>query len=252
MSNISPDPMDTQMTQAEIDEMMKLNTTGEMSAFRERWLLDHGYVQRDEYRPDVLHKVQKVAEAAPKFKIKVAGQEFTANTLAELEAQYTPVLQAAMAANAAARVQTDDAPRNANGTFAKQPTVTDDADRITNDLVLKTLLKEGIDPDALRDATALKSHEKAWAHASKEWLATQTPESYPGGEQLGVEMQKKLELLGLTDYPSAANIQKAYDAVCADADRYIALRDAKTPEEIEAIIGKTQRESERRVTRGNV
>jgi hypothetical protein len=30
------------------------------------------------------------------------------------------------------------------------------------------------------------------------------------------------------------------------------LRDAKSPQEIEAILGKTQREAERRVVRGNV
>ena len=66
--------------------------------------------------------------------------------------------------------------------------------------------------------------------------STQTPESYPGGAALQEELQKKREILGLTDYPSAANIQRAYDAVRADADRYVALRDAKTPQELEAIL----------------
>lgn len=241
MSEISKHPLEGKMTQEQIDTYMKLDYH-EGQAYLHELELGAGLRVRDELNPERLHEVaQPVAAAEPKFKIKVAGVEYTADTLEELNAQYEPALKAILAANQA---KANDVPRNSNGTFAKQPSVTDGADQVTNDLVLKTLRDQGIDPDALRDATALKSHEKAWAAASKEWLATQTAESYPGGAELQAELQRKLEILGLTDYPSAANIQRAYDAVCADANRYIALRDAKTPQEIEEILGKTQREHE--------
>lgn len=242
MSDISRHPFDTEATQAEIDEFMRIAAVpGASAEYLHDWELAHGYRERDSMNPTVLHETQKVAEAAPsQVSAKLPdGTTFTGTT-EDVAAKVAEQL----ARNAeAARVQSDGAPRNANGTFAaKQPGLLDGADQVTSDLVLKALAAQGIDPDALRDATAMKSHEKAWAHASREWLATQTPESYPGGAALQKELQKKLEILGLTDYPSAANIQRAYDAVCADADRYIALRDAKTPQELEAILGKTARE----------
>ena len=238
MSEISKHPLEGKMTQEQIDTYMKLDYH-EGQAYLHELELGAGLRVRDELNSERLHEVaQPVAAAEPKFKIKVAGVEYTADTLEELNAQYEPALKAILAANQA---KANDVPRNSNGTFAeKQPGLLDGADQVTSDLVMKSLLAQGIDPDALRDATALKSFEKSWMHAGKEWLATQTPESYPGGADLQKAVQDKLEILGLMDYPSAANIQKAYDAVCADADRYVALRDAKTPEEIEAILGKTR------------
>jgi hypothetical protein len=249
MSEISKHPFDVEATKDEIDEFMKTTAVpGASAEYLHEWELAHGYRERDELNPSVLHQTDKVAEPAkPQVSAKLPdGTTFT-GTSEEVSAKVTEhLIRQAEAARG-------DVPRNANGTFAeKQPGLLDGADRVTSDLVMKSLLAQGIDPDALRDATAMKSHEKAWAHASKEWLATQTPDSYSPSVEVNAEIQKKLVLLKLTDYPSAANIQKAYDLVCADADRWVALRDAKTPEEIEAIIGKTQRESERRVTRGNV
>jgi hypothetical protein len=64
---------------------------------------------------------------------------------------------------------------------------------------------------------------------------------HPGGEHMVELIGTKLAELGLTDKPSAQSIQKAYDALCADADQYVALRDAKSPREIEEIWGKTGR-----------
>lgn len=240
MSEISKHPLEGKMTQEQIDTYMKLDYH-EGQAYLHELELGAGLRVRDELNPERLHEVVQVAEAAPsQVSAKLPdGTTFT-GTAAEVSAKVAEQL----VRNAeTARVQSDGAPRNANGTFAaKQPGLLDGADQVTSDLVLKALAAQGIDPDALRDATAMKSHEKAWAHASREWLATQTPESYPGGAALQEELQKKLEILGLTDYPSAANIQRAYDAVRADADRYVALRDAKTPQELEAILGKTARE----------
>jgi hypothetical protein len=244
MSDISKHPFDTEATQAEIDEYMKIAAVpGASAEFIHEWELSHGYRVRDSMNPERLHEVVQPTVEAPKtMSVKVGDQVFTANTTEELAAISERAIQAAIAA------RTGDVARNANGTFAKQPSVTDGADKITNGLVTRALQEElGIKPEELQAAVAgireNNNHTSSWAMATKEFL-NRNPD-YKGDEGTKDMLARKIQELGLAETPSVASIQRAYDALSEEAERYLKVQDAKSPQEIRDALGITQREQGR-------
>jgi hypothetical protein len=231
------------LTPEQEQKILTLTSVDEISSYVRQCGLDNGVVQQlDGAAPgtlvDVPAEFQRSAEVAPKFKIKVAGQEFTANSLEELERQYTPALQAAMAANAAARQ--DEQTRGSDGRFTKQPSISDGADRITNSLVAKALKEDlGVEPEdlqaAVQEIRSNRTFESNWSAASQEFMK-RNPE-YSGNDETVKAIGERLIAMGLDEQPSAENLQKAYDSLAEEAQRYLALKDAKTPEEITAILG---------------
>jgi hypothetical protein len=247
VSDVSKHPLEGNLSQEELDTLMTMQTGAEISAYMHELELSHGLRVRDEYNPERLHEVVQEAEVAPKFSIKIGDEVFTADTTEELAAKSEAALVARVQKTQAdAAAAAGDQARNKNGTFRAQPRVTDDADEITNDIVTKALQARGIDMDALKEASDGKRYEKSWAEAAGEWIATQTPESYPGGEQLKEQVAVKIRELGLEGQPSAASIQKAYDLVVAEAEQYLKLQKATSSAEIQEIIGKTARENDAR------
>jgi hypothetical protein len=243
VSNVSKHPLEGNLSQEELDTLMTMQTGAEISAYMHELELSHGLRVRDELNPERLHEVVQEEQAAPKFSIKIGDETFTADTTEELAAKSEAALVARVQKTQADAAAGDQA-RNKNGTFRAQPRVTDGADEITNDLVTKALQAQGIDMDALKDASDNKKYEKSWASATNEFLKS-TPD-YPGGEELQQRMAARLLDLGLTDKPSAESLRAAYDSISAEAGQYLALQKATTSEEIQQIIGKTQRDNDAR------
>jgi hypothetical protein len=239
MSEISKHPLEGNLSQEELDQLMTMQTGAEISAYMHELELTHGLRVRDAMNPERLHEVEQVA---PKYSIKIGDETFTADTTEELSAKSEAAIVAQVQRTQAAA--TADQARNKNGTFRAQPAVTDGADQITSDLVAKALQAQGIDMDALKEASAGMAYQKTWAQAASEWIATKTPEEYPGGEQLKEQVALKIRELGLEAKPSAASIQAAYDLVVAEADLHEKLKTA-SPEEIRTLLGITGREANR-------
>src|SRR5271156_605561 len=138
------------------EEEAKLVTMdhNEMISYLHELEVAKGLTVPDALNGSVFHELTPVEtqQAAPRFKIKIAGVEYTSDSLEGLEAQYAPALQAAHVAHDAAQ---DSVARNANGRFAKQPSVTDGVDKISNSLVAKMLKEElGIEPQELQASVA--------------------------------------------------------------------------------------------------
>src|SRR5271156_4141205 len=117
------------------EEEAKLVTMdhNEMISYLHSLEVAKGLTVPDVLNGSVFHELTPVeTQATPKFSIKIGNEVFTANTLEELNAKYEPALKAAVAAHDAAAQ--DSVARNANGRFAKQPSVTDGVDAITNGL----------------------------------------------------------------------------------------------------------------------
>jgi hypothetical protein len=243
MSQINPHPLESKMTQEQIDTLMKMETPTEMSAYMHELELSSGLRVRDELNASRLHEVVQEEQAAPKYSIKIGDETFTADTTEELAAKSEAALVARVQKTQADAAAADSA-RTKDGRFAKQPSVTDGADQIASDVVIRALEAQGIDPDALRDASENKKYERSWASATNEFLKS-TPD-YPGGEELQQRMAARLLDLGLTDQPSAESLRAAYDSISAEAEQYLALQKATTSEEIQQIIGKTQRDNDAR------
>lgn len=256
MSDISKHPFDTEASPADIDEYMKIAAIpGAPQEFMHEWEVTHGYAQRDSMNPSIIREVIRVvpvaaaaaaAVAAPKVSVTLAGVTYEADTLEELQAKYQPALTAIMQANAA---KNNDAPARTNdGRFAKQPSVTNAADQITNGLVTKALQEElGISPEELQAAVAgIREGNQivtTWAAATKEFLKANP--DYRGGEETQQAIGRKLQELGLTEQPSAASIQRAYDALAEEAETYLKIKDATDPQSIRDALGITQREQDR-------
>jgi hypothetical protein len=131
------------------------------------------------------------------------------------------------------------------GTFANTPSVTDAADRITNSLVTKALQEElGISAEELQASVAqIREGNQImtrWASATKEFLKANP--HYSGNEETVKAVGAKLQELGLDGKPSAASIQKAYDALAEEAERYLKVQNATSPQEIRDALGITARE----------
>src|ERR1700733_5556154 len=125
MSEISKHPLEGNMSQEELNQLVTMQTGAEISAYMHELELTHGLRRRDELNPERLHEVEQVA---PKYSIKIGDETLTADTTEELSAKSEAAIVAQVQRTQAAAA-TDQA-RNKNGTFAKQPSVTDDADRI--------------------------------------------------------------------------------------------------------------------------
>ena len=241
-------PQDSRLKLTEAEEQHLLTLSHyEIAPYLHELEVAKGLRVPDAANPSVLHEITPLAEAAPKFRIKVAGQEFTADTLEELNAKYEPVLKAALAANQAAQHQ-DEPTRGSDGRFTKQPSITADADRIANSLVAKALKEElGIEPEELQASVASiraeRQYEGNWAGATKEFLK-RNPD-YSGNDETVRAIGDRMVEMGLDDKPSPESIQKAYESLAAEAERYLALKDAKTPEEIAAVLGIDDRRAAR-------
>jgi hypothetical protein len=243
MSQINPHPLEGKLSQEQIDYVMT-HSGAEVSAAMHEWELEAGLRVRDELNSSLLHEVVQEEQAAPKYSIKIGDETFTADTTEELSAKSEAAIVARVQKTQADAAAAADSARTKDGRFAKQPSVTDGADQIASDVVMKALQAQGIDPDALRDASENKKYERSWASATNEFLKS-TPD-YPGGEELQQRMASRLFDLGLTDKPSAESLRAAYDSISAEAEQYLALQKATTSEEIQQIIGKTQRDNEAR------
>jgi hypothetical protein len=193
---------------------------------------------------NILHEIDRSQMVAP-VTVKIAGQTFS-GTQEEVDAQ--------MLAAFRAQPPAADAARDSNGRFAKEqprtnqtPRLTEGADKIAGDLITNALAAQGISIDDLKEVVSRPAADRtevtSWAEAT-EAFKNATPD-YPGGEHMVELIGNKIAELGLHNKPSAASIKKAYEAVQADADQYVALRDAKTPEEIRAILGTSERERDR-------
>ena len=265
MSKISPDPMDTQMTQLEIDEMMKLNTTGELSAYREQWLLDHGYVKPDAWRSDVLHEVAQPAVAAAKSQVSAKlpnGTTFT-GTSEEVAAKVGEQL----ARNAeAARVQIDDVRRDSQtGRFTADQGRHDESEalRAAAAAELELRFKRGevsaadyiaqsgvMDQYLASRGIDVKAHqaqqqegqqiEHSWSTATAQFKARHT--DWPGGENLMHAMIERIDKLGLTESASVETLERAYTALSIEAD----MAQENDPYKMEALKERWRNEVEGR------
>jgi hypothetical protein len=241
MSNINPHRLEGNMTQEQIDHIMALTSPTEITTYMHELELSAGLRVPDAMNPSVLHEVQQVAEAAPKFTITVAGQTFTADTAEELSAKSSAAIQAAVQAKNAS----DDIARNPNGTFRAQQ-VGEAADRIAGGIVTKALQEElGISPEELKASVAqIREGNQivtSWAAATKDFLKANP--DYQGNEETVRIIGEKLQELGLDDKPSAASLQRAYDALAEEAERYLRIKDATSPQEIRDALGITEREN---------
>jgi hypothetical protein len=237
MADVSRHPLEGKLTQEQQDHIMTLSPDG-IAAYLHELEVAAGLRVHDAMNPSVLHEVEQPVAQSQTASVTVAGKTFS-GTQAEIDQQLLAYFRSQQAQPAG-----DGSPRDSNGRFTREPSMTDSADQVAGDLVTKGikgyLAEQGIDPDALREASALMAHQKAWAHATREFL-NGDGSGYPGGEALQEEMGKKLIELGLDNYPSAANLKKAWDAVQDDAVRFVRLRDAKSRTEIDEALGRNQR-----------
>src|SRR5271156_5434238 len=145
MSDISKHPFDTEATQAEIDEYMRIaSVPGEPQEFLHNWEAEHGYIAKRDPGDLNYDEVVQTPPPTPKFSIKIGPDTFYGNTPDELSANsQAAIVKQIEAGNAARAAAGDVVARSANGRFAKQPSATDGLDQITNNLVTQALEDAG-------------------------------------------------------------------------------------------------------------
>jgi len=249
------------LTKKEEEHIQTLTRPEDISKYLHDLEIEAGLRVRDSFNDQVLHEVQRTVEPqANQSSLKIDGVVFTGSD-AELNEQLRAHFQRQQPH------QQDDQPaRDSNGRFVSaadqgkrdEANALAAADRAMLDLQFKRgeidaatfleksgavqeyLRKQGVDLDALRDVSAGKTFEKNWAAATNEFMRGHAA-SWPGGEELKNAVALKIAELGLVDEPSAANLTKAWNAVKEDAERIAKLRDAKSPAEIEEILGTSAR-----------
>jgi hypothetical protein len=240
----------------------KMNSTEEIAEYFRSKAIAEGKLVPDPINPSVLHVAQPKRDAAQpdQSSLKIDGQTFT-GTDAELNEQLRAHFQRQQP-----HPQDEEPARDSNGRFVSaadqgkrdQANALAASDRATLDLQFKRgemdaatfleksgamqeyLQKQGVDMNALRDVSAGTTYAKQWDAAVQEFLRG-AGASWTGGEELKNAVGLKLAELRLEDQPSAASIKRAWDAVKEDADRFAKLRDAKSPAEIEEILGTSAR-----------
>ena len=203
----------------------------EISAYMHELYKQRGYTVQDSLNASVEHELTPAETVDEDLKQVTINGTVVRGT----QAQIDDAMRQAFMKNSQ---QQDDQPaRASNGRFAKTQTasVTDDADLIASDVVMRALAAQGIDPDALRDASENKKYEKSWAASVEDFLKS-TPD-YPGGDELQQRMGAKLLELGLTDKPSVESLRAAYDSISAETEQYIALQKATSSDEVAEILG---------------
>lgn len=242
-----PEQYAGKLTAAEEAHIMTLERPEQITDYLHQLELQAGLRVEDAANNQVLHEIDRSQMVAP-VTVKIAGQTFS-GTQEEVDAQMLAHFRSQQNQPPAA-----DAARDSNGRFAKEqprtnqtPRLTEGADKIAGDLITNALAAQGISIDDLKEVVAGPAADRtvvtSWAEAT-EAFKNATPD-YPGGEHMVELIGNKIAELGLHNKPSAASIKKAYEAVQADTDQYVALRDAKTPEEIRAILGTSERERDR-------
>ena len=250
MSDISKHPFDTEATQAEIDEYMRIaSVPGAPQEFLHNWEAEHGYIAKRDPGDLNYHEVVQTPAPTPKFSIKIGNETFYGNSPEELSANsQDAIVKQIEAGNAARAAAGDVVARNPNGTFAKQPSATDGLDRITNGLVTNALQEElGISPEELQESVMYTRQDRkdvaSWAKATQDFLKV-SPD-YPGGEDLKNRMSKRVIELGLVDSPSAASFRKAYDSLVAEDNLAESLQKVTDPQQMRELLGITGREQDR-------
>jgi hypothetical protein len=249
------------LTKSEEDHIRTLNRPEDIAKYLHDLEIEAGLRVRDDFNESVLHEIQRpIVPQASQASLKIDGVVFTGSD-AELNEQLRAHFQRQQP-----HPQDDQPARDANGRFVSaadqgkkdEANALAAADRAMLDLQFKRgeidaatfleksgamqeyLQKQGVDLDALRDVSAGKTFEKNWATATDEFMRGHGA-SWPGGEELKNAVALKIAELGLVDEPSAANLTKAWNAVKEDAERIARLRDAKSPAEIEEILGTSAR-----------
>jgi hypothetical protein len=217
-----------------------------MASYLHELEVSRGYRVADELNPSVLHEITPV-EAEP---VKQISMTIDGVAVVGTQAEIDIAMKAAFLKNAQHTPQaTDDAPLRdaATGRFARQdaqPSTTNAADKITNSLVTRALQEElGISAEELQASVAqIREGNQivtGWAAATQEFL--KSAPDYPGGDELQQRMAARLIELGLAEKPSAASIRKAYDSIAAEAEQYLKLQKATSPDEIAEILGVNSR-----------
>jgi hypothetical protein len=243
-----PENYSGKLTAAEEAHIMTLTSPTDIADYIHQLELGAGLRVEDPMNNNILHEIDRSQVVPSTVTVKIGDKTFT-GTQAEVDTQMLAAFRAQQNQPPAA-----DAARDSNGRFSKEqprtnptPRLTEGADKIAGDLITNALAAQGISIDDLKEVVAGPASDRtavtSWAEAT-EAFKNATPD-YPGGEHMVELIGNKIAELGLHNKPSAASIKKAYEAVQADADQYVALRDAKTPEEIRAILGTSERERDR-------
>jgi hypothetical protein len=237
---------------------------------------------RDSENPSVLHERTFVAEpvkqAPAQPTLTVEGHTFT-GTEREIEMQLTAFFTAKAQQPAAAEVAPA---RNTRGQFVKQdsqPSTTSAADKIVNDQVARAIEeKTGVSLDEVKQLVEEKrgrDYSQSWAEATTAFFQTAEGKIWPGGEtnqrrmaeiikthtlpdgtpyadapdktevlRACAEYMREHELIEIP--PAILEAKQRTDAEAkakADEDALkTAIANAHSPQEIEALIGKTTRE----------
>lgn len=87
-------------------------------------------------------------------------------------------------------------------------------EKFEREMIEKALLRQGIDPAALREyseAQEVKAFAETWESASEKFRNSALRASWPGGKLNQKRIGESVEILGLTDQPTAETLAKAYE-----------------------------------------
>jgi hypothetical protein len=202
--------------------------------------VQQGLVVPDLYSPDVLLPVEQPTPRRFGKAVTVDGQKrfFEADSELELEREIGNYFRETLAARDTnperqQQQQSTDQPRDAaTGRFTAEPEATTDGGEavaraelelrfkrgeISTDEYLtasgaieRHLAAQGIDMNALREASAQQFHQ-SWAQATQEFLNSPAGRDWPGGEVNKVRLGQALVDMGSAESPSAENISRAYE-----------------------------------------
>jgi hypothetical protein len=197
--------------------------------------VQQGLVIPDRFSPDVLLPVDQPTPKRFGKSVTVDGSKrwFEGDSELEVERRIGDYFRETLAARdtnpARQQQQPTEQPRDAAGRFTteqedlvaktdlelrfKRGEISTDEYLAASGAIERHLAAQGVDMDALRDATG-RRFEQSWEQATQEFLQSSIGRSWPGGQENMRRISEVLQQMGAVDSPSVENLAIAYQHLC--------------------------------------
>jgi hypothetical protein len=233
---------------------------------REQALAQHLYVP-DQLNSSVLHEVDPGTPRRFAKTVEIGGikKTFEGDSELEVEREYGAFLKETFSQP----VETTEQPRNERGQFTAEQGKIDEAQQLealakaelelkfkrgemsTDDYLTASgaierhLAEQGVDMEALRDASASKLRQ-SWEEATQEFQQTEEGRRWVGGKSNFERLGKLLIEMGASEYPNVENLRRAAEYLRTndllesnpELEAVDKIQNANSAEEIRAALGR--------------